>query len=459
MPYELSDQKREWYRRVSAWSRLRKQAASCGELATGAERHVNVPNLDPACLMSQRAPHGLRALSLFSGGGGLDLAFERAGFAHVASFDILEICGATLRRSRPGWRVSSGSAGDVCEVDWTSFKGGVDIVHGGPPCQPFSIAGKRKGGEDGRDMWPAFTAVILKLDPCAFVAENVTGLLDAKFNEYVGGTIVQPLAHRYHIVRFRLSAADFGVPQVRKRVFFVGFRSRRAARAFRIPSPTHGRCDDLFAPGRTTLGARAALGLPDIGFDSFAPTLRSGFTGPRKSTSILNSKASQAVWERLHIWPNGVQRNRDAAARFPPENGHFRLSVQDCAVLQGFPEDWRFEGAAYQVIGQIGNSVCPPVGYAVANSVAQALGVGSVSFRRSAVTRSMSGRFRSSFGASPSAACVPWFSAPPRSGEWRPRFGERRGGRRRTDREHGVGGPDTLRIDRAARVAAFLTAG
>ena len=374
MPYELSDQKREWYRLVSAWSRQRKQAASCGKLVAGT-KDVNVPNLDPARLMPQQEPHGLRALSLFSGGGGLDLAFERAGFEHVASFDILDICGATLRRSRPGWRVFSGLAGDVCQVDWTSFKGSVEIVHGGPPCQPFSVAGKRKGGKDGRDMWPAFTATVLKLKPSVFVAENVTGLLDAKFDDYVGSTILQPLAPRYHIVKFRLLASDFGVPQVRKRVFFVGFRSRKAARAFRIPSPTHGRCDDLFAPGNRTLGARAALGLPDIGFDSFAPTLRSGFTGPRKSTSILNSKASQEVWERLHIWPNGVQRNRDAAARFPPENGHFRLSVQDCAVLQGFPEDWRFEGAAYQVIGQIGNSVCPPVGYALAKSVAQALGV------------------------------------------------------------------------------------
>ena len=271
MPYELSDQKREWYRRVSAWSRLRKQAASCGELAAGAERHVNVPNLDPACLMPQRAPHGLRALSLFSGGGGLDLAFERAGFAHVASFDVLEICGATLRRSRPGWRVSSGSAGDVCEVDWTSFKGGVDIVHGGPPCQPFSIAGKRKGGEDGRDMWPAFTAVILKLAPCAFVAENVTGLLDAKFNEYVGGTIVQPLAHRYHIVRFRLSASDFGVPQVRKRVFFVGFRSRRAARAFRIPSPTHGRCDDFVRTRQNDARRQGGAGVAGHRFRQLRP--------------------------------------------------------------------------------------------------------------------------------------------------------------------------------------------
>lgn len=80
------------------------------------------------------------------------------------------------------------------------------------------------------------------------------------------------------------------------------------------------------------------------------------------------------MWARLKIWPNGVQRDREAAAKFPPENGHFRLGAQDCALLQGFPESWRFAGAAYQVIGQIGNSVCPPVAYAVAKAVATALG-------------------------------------------------------------------------------------
>ena len=62
------------------------------------------------------------------------------------------------------------------------------------------------------------------------------------------------------------------------------------------------------------------------------------------------------------------------ALKFPPENGHFRLSVDDCALLQGFPEDWAFEGAVYQVLGQIGNSVCPPVGYAIAKAVLEALG-------------------------------------------------------------------------------------
>ena len=381
MPYAISDEKRDWYRLVSARSRQRKKAASNGELTVGG-RAVNRPNLQPEDLMPRREQHGLRALSLFSGGGGLDLAFERAGYEHVASFDILEICAATLRQCRPQWQVCSGQAGDVGQVDWSSFTGQVDVVHGGPPCQPFSIAGRRSGSQDDRDMWPAFIAAVLKIKPAAFVAENVPGLLDAKFRAYVDEAILKPLAPQYHVVKFRLLASDFGVPQVRKRVFFVGFRSSEAAGNFRAPPPTHRTANELFPLAHHTLGAREALGLPNIGHDCFAPTIRSGFTGPRKSTSILNSKASQAVWRQLRIWPNGVQKNREAALMFPPENGHFRLSVQDCAVLQGFPEGWVFEGAAYQIIGQIGNSVCPPVGYAIANSVAQALGVDASSVKR-----------------------------------------------------------------------------
>ena len=138
MPYAISEEKRDWYRLVSARSRQRKKAAGNGELALEGQA-VNRPRLKPEELMPQLRPHGLRVLSLFSGGGGLDLAFERAGYGHVASFDILEICGTTLRQSRPGWQIFGGRDGDVNRVDWSGFKGSVDLVHGGPPCQRLSL--------------------------------------------------------------------------------------------------------------------------------------------------------------------------------------------------------------------------------------------------------------------------------------------------------------------------------
>ncbi len=374
MPYELTDERRDEYRATSIRSQQRKLAL----LRAGAARLVEGPvladRLDPRDLMPSAGTTGLSALSLFSGGGGLDLGFERAGFTHLLSYEILDICGETLRANRPGWRVRSGSSdGDVRRAAFTPFRG-VDVVHGGPPCQPFSTAGKQKGAGDPRNMWPEFVRCILQARPRAFVAENVPGILDAKFDTFVHQNIVRPLRDRYTIFRFKLSADDFGVPQARRRVFFVGFRAARDAGRFVQPRPTHGATGNLFGPLSPLNTARRSLGLPNTGFDDVAPTLRSGFTGPRKTTGVVNSKASLQIWHKMGIWPNGVQPTRSMAAAYVPENGHFRMSVADCALLQGFPADWQFRGAVYQALGQIGNSVCPPVACAVARQVARALG-------------------------------------------------------------------------------------
>jgi DNA (cytosine-5)-methyltransferase 1 len=372
MPYKITESRREEYRRMSLRSKERKRLA----LVHGAIKPVhpiNSPNLDPNDLMPQCATNGLHSLSLFSGGGGLDLGFERAGFEHVAAYDILSICGETLSLNRPQWRVHSGNDGDVQEKDWSEFAGSVDVLHGGPPCQPFSIAGNQRGQEDERNMWPSFIRAVRAIRPTCFVAENVTGLLDPKFAAFVSSTIEKPLGRAYSITRFCLSAESFGVPQSRKRVFFVGFLKKKHFTRFRIPTPTHSPDEELQFGLARGMGARQALGLPNIGFDWIAPTLRSGFTGPRNTTGVVNSKASMELWSKLKIWPNGVQGDRRAAHLFPPENGHFRMAIPDCAILQGFPEDWSFRGAVYQALGQIGNSVCPPVAYNLACAVSAAI--------------------------------------------------------------------------------------
>lgn len=379
MPYQITEKRRHEYRLISQASRLAKQRALRGE-GPQPIHAINRPRLDVEALIPQRALLGLRALSLFSGGGGFDLGFERAGFEHAASHDILEICAKTLKTNRPNWSVHGGPNGDVTRVDWSRFAGQIDVLHGGPPCQPFSIAGKQKGSRDSRDMWPEFVRAVRTIRPRCFVAENVPGILDNKFAHYLKTTVFEPLRD-YSIESFKLRAASFGIPQTRTRVFFVGFRSRKSAMAFQQPSPTH-RFDHLLSSQRilfartkvaNCMGVRDALGLPDIGVDGIAPTLRSGFTGPRFSTSVLNSKASVTIWEGLGVWPNGVARDRERARLFVPQNGHFRLSVDDCALLQGFPPSWKFQGAVYQILGQIGNAVVPPVAYKIAESVASAL--------------------------------------------------------------------------------------
>lgn len=377
-PRDLTEEKREFFRSTALRSRAAKlvalDAPSAGFIA-------HRPALDPAALMPRPAAHLLPALSLFSGGGGLDLGFERAGFAHMASYDTLAAAGETLRTNRPEWEVHSQDDGDVRRVDWRPYRGDVAVLHGGPPCQPFSVAGRQRGQRDARNMLPEYLRAVRESRPLAFVCENVPALAGPKFAPYLKRHFLGPLSRHYHIVDFRLSAHDFGVPQLRHRVFFVGFRSVRASRRFRQPAPTH-RADHL-VPGLVaaasaraqTLGVRAALGLDDLGLDGLAPTVRSTLTGPRHTTSILSSVSAQRTWAELGIWPNGVARSRSRAARFAAENGHFRLAVADVALLQGFPSWWRFHGAVYMSLGQIGNSVAPPVAYRVGLAVAQALGI------------------------------------------------------------------------------------
>lgn len=372
-PRLLTAGERERYRRIAQESRRARQSALAGE---GPEpvHDINSPKLNPLDLMPVRDTGGLRSLSLFSGGGGLDLGFERAGFSHVASFEIMEEAGQTLKKARPGWDVYGGESGDVRGVDFKKWRGLVDVVHGGPPCQPFSNAGRQRGHLDERDMWPEFVRAVNEIKPMAFIGENVPALGSAKFSDYVAENILGPLSEHYHVTPVTLQACDFGVPQVRRRIFFVGFRNKRVANRWKVPQPTHYWSDaTIDAGGDRCMGLREALGLPDIGTDDLSPTIRSSLTGPRHTTSILNSVAAQRKFDSLKIWPNGVAASRESARAFVAKNGHFRLSVPDVALIQGFPEDWPFVGATYMTLGQIGNAVPPPLAYAVASSVADAL--------------------------------------------------------------------------------------
>jgi DNA (cytosine-5)-methyltransferase 1 len=372
-PWALTAAQREVYRQRSARSRERKAAALRGD-GPQPLHPINTPTLDPLALMPEHEATGIRSLSLFSGGGGLDLAFARAGYVPVASYELLRDAAATIEKGFPGHLVFGGDDGDVRRVPWEQWHRKVDLIHGGPPCQPFSNAGRQQGALDSRDCWPMFVEAVLRVDPAAFVAENVPALASEKFADYVQTMILGPLGDKYRITRVVLHAEWFGIPQVRRRVFFIGFRSARAAHAFAPPQATHEwRNPDDRGELERCVGIREALGLPNIGVDALSPTIRSSLTGPRHTTSVVNSVAALRTFTRLQIWPNGVAPTREQARAFVADSGHFRLSVPDIAVVQGFPEDWPFVGATYMQLGQIGNAVPPPLGWQVAMAVAQAL--------------------------------------------------------------------------------------
>jgi DNA (cytosine-5)-methyltransferase 1 len=374
--WDLTEAQRAAFRATTVASQAAKRRAVNGE-CDRPKHPVNHPRLDPCLLMPQVPQHGLRALSVCSGGGGLDIGFDRAGFTHVASYEILEDAAAIIKKARPKWMVCGGRAGDVTVADWSNYQGTIDVLHGGPPCQPFSHAGRRSGPNDVRDLIPEFVRAVLAIQPRAFLFENVLGLRTKQFATYIRRALIEPVHKSYHLESFCLDAADYGLPQRRRRIFFIGFRDGAIAALFSAPVATH--CQAELNGGKRdwslsrTMGVREALGLPDIGFDTLAPTLRSGLTGPRHTTSILNSVTALKVWNRLQIWPNGVASSRELASAYVAKNDHFRLSVPDCMIIQGFPADWPIGTPVYFALGLIGNAVAPPVAYHLARAVAAAL--------------------------------------------------------------------------------------
>jgi DNA (cytosine-5)-methyltransferase 1 len=371
-PWLLTAGEREIYRARAKAARIARVEALAGR-GEDPLHDLPTPTLNPNDLMPRRDRNGSTALSMFSGGGGLDLGFDLAGFSHIGSWEIIDDAAATLRHNRPAWKVYGGSRGDVRVVDWREYRGEVTVLHGGPPCQPFSNAGRQRGAEDPRDMWPEFVRAVKQIRPDVFVAENVAALASSTFSRYVAESIMTPLGTQYTIRPILLQAHDFGVPQMRRRIVFFGFRTKGLAKRWQEPEPRFRRpgAPDNGLP--EAMGVRQALGLPDIGYDDISPTIRSGFTGPRHTTSILSSTSAARRFDLLQVWPNGVAADRQSARAFVARNGHFRLSVDDVALLQGFPAEWEFQGATYSKLGQIGNSVAPPVAYAVASSVAAAL--------------------------------------------------------------------------------------
>lgn len=369
-PQPLTASRREEFRRMATNSREAKRKAIAGE-GPSPVHPVNKPRFNPLSLMPRLKYCGVDAISLFSGGGGLDLGFELAGIGHLGSWEILDDAATTLKNNRPNWQVYGGADGDVRGINWKKYRGNVGIVHGGPPCQPFSAAGRQRGAEDPRDMWPEFIRCILECRPDIFVAENVAAITSSRFHNYVEATIMTPLRGKYHVHIVEMQAYEYGVPQIRRRVLFFGFRTRALEKKWVAPVPTHLPPHSTSNELPKTMGVREALGLPNVGVDDLCPTLRSGLSGPRHTTSILSSVSAQHKYEALGLWPNGVAANREAAHRFVTKNGTFRLSVPDVQLIQGFPESWKFHGATYMQLGQIGNSVAPPVAYAAASSISR----------------------------------------------------------------------------------------
>ena len=306
-----------------------------------------------------------RVLEICAGAGGQALGLEQAGFAHAAAVDNEPRACATLRSNRPSWSVIES---DVAEIDGRDFPG-LDLLAGGVPCPPFSIAGDQLGANDERDLFPQALRLVREAQPRAVMLENVRGFATKRFDEYREGLLGDLRALGYEPDWRLLTASDFGVPQLRPRFVLVALRPADAER-FAWPAggktpPTVGEAlGDLMAAGGWR-GAKAWARKAG----AIAPTLVGG--SKKHGGPDLGPTRARAAWRELGVDGLGL-----ADAPPPPDHDPAtlpRLTTKMIARLQGFPDDWLFAGSKTATYRQIGNAFPPPVARAVGEAVRAAL--------------------------------------------------------------------------------------
>jgi len=310
----------------------------------------------------------LRSVEICAGAGGQALGLHDAGFRAHAIFEREADAAETLRQHFHG-AVERVFTEDVTRVDFRHYRGRVDLVAGGVPCQPFSTAGVRKGEEDDRDLFRRAVEIVDEIQPRAFFFENVKGFGDAPYLAYRSELSAAFEAIGYQCKLFPILGSDYGLAQGRPRVAFVGFRDPDAMSRFKVP------------PAFPQWGSSLSSAIGDLvssngwkGFDEWTkiangrcPTI---VGGSRKSDKFSFACGhTKETWALLGIDSTELS----AAAPGPDHKGQFRLTLGMGARIQGFPDGWRFQGKKKQIKSQIGNAFPPVMAKAVGLAIHAAL--------------------------------------------------------------------------------------
>jgi DNA (cytosine-5)-methyltransferase 1 len=387
----------------------------------------------------------MRSIELFAGAGGLGIGLSKAGFKPIKVVEWDKWCCDTIRQNRAqelscisDWPEPVQS--DVRLLDFTSLEGSIALVSGGPPCQPFSMGGKHKAHDDHRDMWPEAVRVVRETKPEAFIFENVKGLKRSTFSTYLA-YIVHQLSYpeivrrhdeswldhlarlernvtssssiglQYKVVYRLINAANYGIPQRRERLVFVGFR-KDLGTEWAFPEETHSldallweqakshsywerhgvvRSDRTIdnrliargaaivekpnkLPWLTVRDATSDLPDPESTEASsrffmdhrFQPGARS-YTGHTGSPLDEPAKTLKAG---VHGVPGGenMLRKPDGCVRY--------FTVRESARLQTFPDSYRFHGSWTETMRQLGNAVPVKLAEVIASNVSKHLSKG-----------------------------------------------------------------------------------
>lgn len=306
----------------------------------------------------------LTSIEFCAGAGGQALGLEAAGFSHKLLVDNDPYCCESLRANRDFWNIQ---CADMNVFDASPYKG-VDLLAGGLPCPPFSLAGKQLGSDDERDLFPAALRITQQVQPKFILIENVKGFLGPKFQSYR-----EALKQRWRELGYQIdwrlyNASDFGVSQLRPRVAIVGALEKYWGN-FCFPSPTSQNPEsvgellyDLMAEN----GWHGASNWADEA-RGIAPTIVGG--SKKHGGPDLGPTRARAAWKAMGV-------NGSSIAEEAPEKdfeGIPRLTTRMVSRLQGFPDEWVFSGRKTNAYRQIGNAFPPPVAEALGRSIAQAI--------------------------------------------------------------------------------------
>jgi len=328
----------------------------------------------------------MKIISLFSGAGGLDLGFVRAGFDIAMANEFDKKIWATYEKNHKAPLIK----GDIRDIKESDFPDEVDGIIGGPPCQSWSEAGALRGIDDERgQLFFDYIRILRDKQPKFFLAENVSGMLANRHSEAVQNIVSRFEECGYDVTIDLVNAADYGVPQDRKRVFYIGFRKDLNIK-FKFPEPTTplpeqkktlrdaiGDLVDTAVPALPKNKTNGVLKIPN--HEYFVGAYSTIFMSRNRVRSWDQQAFTvQASGRQCQLHPQApemilVEKNKRI---FVPGKEHLyrRLTVRECARIQGFPDDFEFiytdVDTGYKMIG---NAVPVDLAYIIAKSIKQYL--------------------------------------------------------------------------------------